>query len=347
MNGLTRWLTGLGLGLTLTAASVAHAQNITGAGATFPAPMYAKWAEAYKTATGVQLNYQPIGSGGGVKQILAKTVDFGATDDPMSADDLNKNGLLQFPAVIGGIVPAFNLPGVTSNQLVLNGTVLADIFRGAITQWNDAAIAKLNPGLSLPATPITLVYRSDSSGTTAVFTDYLAQVSPAFKSAPGAGKTVNWPTGVGGKGNAGVAANVSKIGGAIGYVEYAFAKQNKLPYATLINRDGKAVQADDLTFAAAAEKADWRPAAGFGANLNNQGGPQSWPITAASFILMYRVADDGKRAAEALKFFRWSLAQGQKLAAELDYVPLPSKLVKTVEASWQEIKDRSGASVLR
>lgn len=334
-------------GATIAIAAVsAQAQNITGAGATFPAPIYAKWAEAYKAATGAQLNYQPIGSGGGVKQITAKTVDFGASDDPMSGEDLAKNGLLQFPAVIGGVVTVFNLPGIAANELTLNGSVLADIFRGEIKTWNDPAIAKLNPSAKLPSTAITLVYRSDSSGTTAVFTNYLSTVSSTFKASPGEGKTVNWSAGVGGKGNAGVAANVSKIAGAIGYVEYAFAKQNKMSYATLINRDGKPVKADDLTFAAAAAKADWKSAPGFGANLNNQLGADAWPITSASFILMHRVATDGPRSADALKFFRWALNNGQKLATELDYVPLPADVVKAVEGSWSEIKDGSGKAVL-
>jgi phosphate transport system substrate-binding protein len=328
------------------AALSAQAQNITGAGATFPAPIYAKWAEAYKAATGAQLNYQAIGSGGGVKQITAKTVDFGASDDPMSGDDLTKNGLLQFPAVIGGIVAVFNLPGIAANELTLTGPVLADIYRGEIKTWNDPAIAKLNPSAKLPSTAITLVYRSDSSGTTAVFTDYLAGVSPAFKASPGEGKTVNWPAGIGGRGNAGVAANVSKIAGAVGYVEYAYAKQNKMSYATLINRDGKPVKADDLTFAAAAAKADWNSAPGFGANLNNQPGPDAWPITSASFILMHRTAADGARSADALKFFRWALNNGQKLAVDLDYVPLPANVVKAVEGSWKDIKDASGKAVL-
>ena len=328
------------------AAAAAHAQNITGAGATFPAPIYAKWAEAYKAATGAQLNYQAIGSGGGVKQITAKTVDFGATDDPMSGEDLQKNNLLQFPAVIGGVVAIFNLPGIAANQLTLNGPVLADIFRGTIKTWNDPAIAKLNPSAKLPDTAITLVYRSDSSGTTAVFTDYLAQVSPAFRASPGEGKTVNWPAGVGGRGNAGVAANVSKIAGSIGYVEYAFAKQNKMSYASMVNRDGRVVRADDATFAAAAARADWKSAPGFGANLNNQPGAEAWPITSASFILMHRTAGDAARSAEALKFFRWALNNGQKLAVDLDYVPLPADIVKAVEASWKEIRDASGKAVL-
>ena len=279
MKLTTRLVAGAAIAI---AAAAAHAQNITGAGATFPAPIYAKWAEAYKAATGAQLNYQAIGSGGGVKQITSKTVDFGASDDPMSGEDLNKNGLLQFPAVIGGVVAVFNLPGINANELTLNGAVLADIFRGSVKTWNDPAIAKLNPSAKLPDTAITLVYRSDSSGTTAVFTDYLSQVSPAFKASPGEGKTVNWPAGVGGRGNAGVAANVSKIAGSIGYVEYAFAKQNKMSYASMLNRDGKVVKADDLTFAAAAAKADWKSAPGFGANLNNQPGAEAWPITSAS-----------------------------------------------------------------
>ena len=343
MKLTTRLLAGAAIAI---AAVSAQAQNITGAGATFPAPIYAKWAEAYKAATGAQLNYQAIGSGGGVKQITAKTVDFGASDDPMSGEDLAKNGLLQFPAVIGGVVTVFNLPGIAANELTLNGPVLADIFRGEIKTWNDPAIAKLNPNAKLPSTAITLVYRSDSSGTTAVFTDYLTGVSPAFKASPGEGKTVNWPTGVGGRGNAGVAANVSKIVGGIGYVEYAFAKQNKMSYATMINRDGKPVKADDLTFAAAAAKADWKSAPGFGANLNNQPGADAWPITSASFILMHRTAADPARSGEALKFFRWALNNGQKLAVDLDYVPLPADIVKAVEASWKDIKDASGKAVL-
>lgn len=343
MKLTTRLLAGAAFAIAATAA---HAQNITGAGATFPAPIYAKWAEAYKASTGAQLNYQAIGSGGGVKQITAKTVDFGASDDPMPGADLDKNGLLQFPAVIGGIVAVFNLPGIQANQMTLTGEVLADIYRGTIKTWDDPAIAKLNSGLKLPSTAITLVYRSDSSGTTAVFTDYLAQVSPAFKASPGEGKTVNWPAGIGGRGNAGVAANVSKIGGAVGYVEYAYAKQNKMSYASMVNKDGKTVKADDLTFASAADKADWMSAPGFGANLNNQPGPNAWPITSASFILMHKVAADGARSADVLKFFKWALNNGQKLAVDLDYVPLPANVVKQIESSWSGIKEGSGKAVL-
>jgi len=338
----TRILAGLAVALT---ANAAVAQDITGAGASFPAPIYAKWAEAYKTATGARLNYQAIGSGGGVKQITEKTVDFGATDDPLSGDDLAKGGLLQFPAVIGGVVPVVNLEGVKPGEMKLTGPVLADIFRGQIKNWNDPAIAQLNPGVKLPATAITLVYRSDSSGTTFVFTDYLAQVSPAFKAAPGAGKTVNWSTGVGGRGNAGVAANVTKIAGSVGYVEYAYAKQNKMTHTAMVNRDGKVVQPDDETFAAAAEKADWNSAPGFGANLNNLPGEKAWPMTAATFILMHKAAQDPKRSAEALKFFKWALNSGQKMATDLDYVPMPANVVKQIEASWKDIKDASGKAV--
>ena len=334
------------IAVALGSISAVQAQDITGAGATFPAPVYAKWAEAYKAATGAQLNYQAIGSGGGIKQIVAKTVDFGASDDPLSGEDLTKNGLLQFPAVIGGVVAVFNVPGIGANQLVLNGAVLGEIYRGAIKTWNDPALAKLNPSLKLPDSAITLIYRSDSSGTTAVFTDYLAQTNPAFKTSPGAGKTVNWPAGVGGRGNAGVAANVTKIAGAIGYVEYAYAKQNKIPFAAMLNRDGKRVEADDLTFAAAADKADWNSEPGFGISLNNQAGEKAWPITSASFILMHKAATDPKRSAEALKFFRWSLANGGKLAVDLDYVPLPASVVKQIENSWKDIKDASGKAVL-
>jgi phosphate transport system substrate-binding protein len=323
-----------------------QAANITGAGATFPAPIYAKWAEAYKAATGHSMNYQAIGSGGGVKQIVAKTVDFGASDDPTSDEVLSKNGLHQFPAVIGGIVPVMNLDGVKPGELKLSGAVLADMYRGAVKTWNDPAIAALNPGVKLPSTAITLVYRSDSSGTTAAFTDYLAQVSPEFKSGVGAGKTVNWPAGVGGKGNAGVAATVNKIKGGVGYVEYAYAKQNKMTHAAMINRDGKVVQPDEKTFAAAAANADWKAVPNFGVNLNNQKGDAAWPITSPTFILIHKAADKPQNAAETLKFFRWALNNGQQLAVELDYVPLPPNVVKEVEASWSVIRDASGKPVL-
>ena len=344
VNTVGRVLAGSALAFGMAAA---HAVDITGAGATFPAPIYAKWAEAYKAATGNSVNYQAIGSGGGVKQVIGKTVDFGASDDPIKGADLDKNALVQFPAVIGGIVAVANLPGVQPGQITLDGPVLADIYRGAITTWNDAKIGALNPSLQLPSTAITPIYRSDSSGTTAAFTDYLSQVSLTFRSDVGAGKTVNWKSGVGGKGNAGVAANVTKIVGSIGYVEYAYAKQNKLTHAAMINRDGRTVQPNEGTFGAAAANADWDEARGFGVNLNNQPGDEAWPMTSATYILMHRTADNPERSAEALKFFRWGLNYGPKMAVELDYVPLPAAVVQKVEASWANIKDASGQAVLR
>jgi phosphate transport system substrate-binding protein len=329
----------------LAAPLSASAVEITGAGATFPAPIYSKWAEAYKAATGVQLNYQAVGSGGGINQIKAKTVDFGASDDPMSGDDLSKGGLVQFPAVIGGIVAVVNLPGMQPGQLKLDGKVLADIFRGKITKWNDPAITAMNAGVALPDTAVTLVYRSDSSGTTAGFTDYLATNSADFKKEIGAGKTVTWPAGVGGRGNAGVAASVTKVAGAIGYVEYAYAKQNKMTHLGLVNKAGKVVQPDDLTFAAAAAKADWKAAPGFGVSLNNSGEPNAWPITSATFILMHKSAEKADRSAEALKFFDWAFKNGQKLAVDMDYVPLPPAVVSMVQASWTDVKDAAGKPV--
>lgn len=334
-------------GLLVSAGLVAGASaaQLTGAGATFPAPMYAKWAEAYKAQTGTTMNYQAIGSGGGVKQILAKTVDFGASDDPVPAADLEKNGLAQFPAIIGGVVPVINLSGIAPGQLKLNNATLSDIFRAKITKWNDPAIASVNPGVKLPDVAITLVYRSDSSGTTAVFTDFLAQVSPPFKGVVGTGKTVNWPSGVGGKGNAGVAANVTKIDGAVGYVEYAYAKQNKMTHVSLINKDGKAVQPSEASFNAAAAKANWAGTPNFAVNLNNQPGAASWPITSASFILMYKKADKPEQSAEVLKFFNWALTKGQKMATDLDYVPLPDNAVKAIVKSWNDIKGPDGKPV--
>ena len=345
MNGsINKVLKGLLLSAGLIAGA-ANAAQITGAGATFPAPMYAKWAEAYKSQTGTALNYQAIGSGGGVKQILAKTVDFGASDDPVPAAELDKNGLAQFPAVIGGVVPVINVAGVAPGQLKLNNDVLSDIFRAKVTKWNDPAIASVNPGVKLPDTAITLVYRSDSSGTTAVFTDFLAQVSAPFKGVVGSGKTVNWPSGVGGKGNAGVAANVTKIDGAIGYVEYAYAKQNKMTHVSLINRDGKAVQPNEASFKSAAAKADWTGTPNFAVNLNNQPGAGSWPITSATFILMYKNTDKPEQSGEVLKFFNWALTKGQKMATDLDYVPLPDNAVKAIAKSWNSIKGPDGKPV--
>lgn len=333
-------------GLLVSVAGVATAVDITGAGASFPAPVYAKWAEAYHVATGNRLNYQAIGSGGGIKQIKKRTVDFGATDAPMSGKDLDKRGLLQFPAVIGGIVPVINVAGVKPGQMKMTGPVLADIYSGAITQWNDAAITKLNPDVAMPDNPITVVYRSDSSGTTSVFTTYLAAVKADFKDKVGAGKTVNWPTGIGGKGNAGVAANVLKLKNSIGYVEYAFAKQNKMSHAAMINKSGNTVQPDDETFAAAAAGADWSQAPGFGISLNDQAGEAAWPITAASFILIYKLAEDPEQSAEVLKFFNWALKDGQQLALDLDYVPLPPETVQLILTAWGDVKSEAGQPVM-
>lgn len=323
----------------------AHAAEMTGAGATFPAPIYAKWAEAYKAATGHLVNYQAIGSGGGVKQITARTVDFGASDDPVAGARLKKAGLLQFPAVIGGIVPVAKIEGVAPGGMTLDGLTLSKIFSGDIVRWDDAAIARLNPGVKLPSQPITLVYRSDSSGTTAGFTHYLAGVDPSFRDKIGAGKTVNWRSGVGGKGNAGVAANVAKLGGSIGYVEYAYAKQNKMTHLSLINKAGKAVQPSEQSFAAAAAGADWGARPGFGISLSNQADPAAWPIVSASFILMQQKADKPARSAEVLRFFRWAFENGRQMALDLDYVPMPAAVVEQVEASWAAIKDESGQAV--
>ena len=324
----------------------AQAAEITGAGASFPAPIYAKWAEAYKAATGNSLNYQAIGSGGGVRQIKAKTVDFGASDDPVPGDDLAKAGLVQFPAVIGGIVLVANLKDVAPGEMKLDGMTLSKIFSGDIARWDDAAITKLNPGIKLPSQAITLVYRSDSSGTTAGFTNYLAEIDPSFKDKIGAGKTVNWKSGLGGKGNAGVAANVSKLGGSIGYVEYAYAKQNKMTHVSLINKAGQAVQPNAESFAAAAAGADWSAKPGFGIGLSNQGDPAAWPIVSASFILMHEKAEKPTASAEALEFFRWSFANGGEMALDLDYVPMPKSVVEKIEASWASIKDGSGKAVI-
>ena len=316
----------------------AIAVNLTGAGATFPAPVYAKWAEAYNAKTGHALNYQAIGSGGGVKQIKGKTVDFGASDDPVPGDELEQSGMIQFPAVIGGVVPVVNIAGVAPGKMVLDANVIAAIYSGKVKKWNDPIIMKLNSGLQLPDQAITPVYRSDSSGTTAVFTGYVGEVVPSFKKDVGEGKTVNWPVGIGGKGNAGVAANVMKLNGSIGYVEFAFAKQNKLSHAALINKAGKTVQPDDATFAAAAAGADWSKAPGLGISLNNQPGDTAWPITSASFILMHKDPANPAQSKEVLKFFKWALTEGQQLALELDYVPMPAATLPLIEATWKEIK---------
>jgi len=308
----------------------ATAQDVTGAGATFPFPVYAKWAEAFKAQGGATINYQSIGSGGGIRQIKARTVTFGATDAPLKGDELEKEGLVQFPTVLGGVVPVVNIAGLETRQLKLTGELLADIYRGEIKKWNDPKIAKINEGVKLPDANITPVYRSDGSGTTSIFTSYLSEVSPGWKDSLGSGTTVNWPVGQGGKGNEGVAATVKQVTNSIGYVEYAYAKQNKIPYAQMQNRDGQFVAPDSDTFAAAAANADWTKAPGFGISLTNQAGAQAWPITGATFILIHKEPKDAKAAAEAIKFFEWSYKNGDKMAEDLDYVPLPDNVVEMV-----------------
>ena len=321
----------------------AAALDISGAGATFPYPVYAKWADAYKKETGVGLNYQSIGSGGGIKQIEARTVTFGATDAPLKGPDLDKNGLVQFPMVMGGIAPVVNLDGIKAGDLVLDGPTLAAIFLGAIKSWDDPAIKKLNPKASLPALAIAVVHRSDGSGTTFNFTYYLAQVSADWKSQVGNATSVEWPVGIGAKGNEGVSNNVTQTKGAIGYVEYAYALQNKMTHTNMVNKDGKIVGPGGFSFQAAAANADWSSVPGFGVILANQPGAGSWPMTAATFILIPREPADPAATAEALKFFAWAYAKGDKMADELDYVPMPKKVIEQVEKAWaSEIKDSSG-----
>ena len=338
------------LALPLMAASLslvavpAMSVEITGAGATFPAPIYGKWAEAYHKATGNKINYQSIGSGGGIKQITAKTVDFGASDMPLSTENLNKDGLMQFPAVIGGVVPVVNIVGIKPGEMRLIPAVLADIYLGKITKWNDKAIADLNPKLALPAQDIAVVRRADGSGTTFIFTNYLSKVSADWKSKVGEGTAVQWPVGLGGKGNEGVSAFVQRIPGAIGYVEYAYAKQNKMAHALMQNAAGNFVGPDDLTFKAAAAGADWTKS-NFGEILTNMAGKDSWPITGATFILMQKLQDKPAQATEVLKFFDWAYKNGGKMADELDYVPLPDSLVKLIYTSWNNIKDTAGKPV--
>lgn len=314
--------------------TVSFAADISGAGATFPFPIYAKWADSYKKETGNGLNYQSIGSGAGIKQIKAKTVTFGATDAPLKAPDLEAAGLEQWPMVMGGIVPVVNLDGIKSGDLVIDGPTLAKIFMGAITKWNDPAIAKLNPKATLPDLAIAVVHRADGSGTTFNFTDYLSQVSPDWQSKIGEATSVEWPTGIGAKGNDGVANNVAGTKGAIGYVEYAYAKQNKLTYASMINKDGKTVAPTVEGFQAAAENADWEHAPGFYLILNNQPGEKSWPLTAATFILMYKKPADVAASNDALKFFTYAYDKGGDAAKELDYIPMPPKVVALVKKAW-------------
>ena len=323
----------------------AQAAEINGAGATFPYPIYAKWAEAYAAKTGLKLNYQSIGSGGGIKQITEKTVDFGASDMPMKPADLEKAGLTQFPMVMGGVVPVVSLQGIQPGQLKLDGKVLSDIYLGKVTKWNDPAIASLNSGLKLPDQAIAPVYRSDGSGTTFIFTHYLSEVSPEWKDKIGENTSVQFPTGIGGKGNEGVSAMASRTSGAIGYVEYAYAKQNKLTYALLRNKDGQFVSPEIRTFQSAAASADWAKAQDFYLLLTNQPGKDSWPITGATFILMHKQQSRPEVAREALNFFSWAFHNSAEMAKELDYVPMPESVVKLVEQSWQQIKGPDGNPV--
>jgi phosphate transport system substrate-binding protein len=325
---------------------LAQAADISGAGATFPYPIYSKWADEYKKQTGVGLNYQSIGSGGGIKQIKAKTVTFGASDMPLKPEEVKEAGLVQFPMIIGGVVPAVNIKGVQAGQLVLDGATIAAIYLGEITKWNDPRIKKLNPKLALPDTAIAPVYRSDGSGTNFLFSDFLSKSSPKFKDTIGAATSVQWPTGIGAKGNEGVANMTTQTDGAIGYVEYAYAKQNKMAYAQLVNRDGKTVSPSAESFQAAAANADWSHAPAYYLILTDQAGAKSWPITGASFILVYGVPQDLTATTEALKFFNWAYKNGAPMAQQLDYVPLPEALIKQVRNTWKaEIKGVAPAAL--
>ncbi len=326
------WLAVVGLAAF---AGATQAADISGAGATFPYPIYSKWADVYKQQTGIGLNYQSIGSGGGIKQIKAKTVTFGASDMPLKPEELKESGLVQFPMIIGGVVPVVNVKGVAAGALVLDGATLASIYLGEITRWDDARIKKLNPRLTLPSTNVAPVYRSDGSGTNFLFSDYLSKTSPKFRSTVGAATSVQWPVGIGAKGNEGVANMTRQTDGAVGYVEYAYAKQTQMAYANLVNAGGQTVTPSADTFQAAAASADWSHADGYFLILTNQAGARSWPITGASFILVYATPPDAVATGAALKFFDWAYKNGGKMAAELDYVPLPDALVQQVRATWK------------
>lgn len=346
MSKFNRILGTLGLTAALLSAGTTFAADITGAGATFPYPVYAKWAEAYKAQTGVGLNYQSIGSGGGIKQIKAKTVNFGATDAPLNANELGMAGLTQFPTVMGGVVPVINLDGVAPGQLKLTSQALADIYLGKITKWNDPKIAAENNGVALPDAGINVVHRADGSGTSFIFTTFLTQVSSEWRGSVGAAAAVQWPVGMGGKGNEGVASNVKSVKNSIGYVEYAYALQNKMTYVQLKNRDGQYVKPDDTSFKAAAANAKWKAEEGFYMILTNQAGKESWPITGATFILVYTKQDNAEAAKDVLKFFDWAYSNGSKMAADLDYVPLPEAVVKQIRDAWKlQIKDTSGKAI--
>jgi phosphate transport system substrate-binding protein len=336
---LARW--------TLLAAALspalAAAQDVTGAGATFPAPVYAKWADAYNKATGARINYQSVGSGAGLNQIRAKTVDFGASDMPLTDEALAKDGLMQFPTVIGGVVPVINVAGIAAGQLKLTGAVLGDIFLGKVTKWNDAAIASLNPGVKLPDAAIAVVRHADGSGTTVIFTNYRSKVNADWKSKVGEGTAVNWPTGAGGKGNEGVSAFVQRLPNSIGYVEYAYAKQNKMATVMLRNQAGSFVAPDDANFKAAAAGADWSKS--FYQILTEQPGKEAWPITGATFILMHKVQEKPVQAAATLKFFDWAYGNGNQMAADLEYVTLPDAVKAMVRKEWSALKDSAGKPV--
>ena len=332
-----------GLAGVLFAVS-AQAADITGAGSTFAAPLYTKWADAYAKNGGGKVNYQGIGSSGGIKQIEAKTVDFAGSDMPLKDDELAKQGLFQFPTVVGGVVPAINLPGVKAGELTLSGEVLADIYLNKITKWNDPAIAKLNPGVKLPDTAIAVVRRADGSGTTFIWSDYLSKVSPEWKSKVGEGTTVSWPTGTGGKGNDGVAAFIQRLPGAIGYVEWAYVKQNHMVYTKMVNHDGKVVTPDTATFAAAAKGAEWNKT--FYQILTDEPGAQAWPIVGATFVLVHKTQAKAAEGAETLKFFGWGFKNGSDAVNSLDYIPLPASVTAEIEKQWKaNVKDASGKAV--
>ena len=327
-------------------AHAAFAADITGAGSTFAYPIYSKWAEAYRQHTGVGLNYQSIGSGGGIKQIEAGTVDFGASDMPLTVEDLGKNGLQQFPTCIGGAIPAVNLKGVKPGELKLTGALIADIYLGKVKKWNDPEIKKLNPSVNLPDTAITPVHRSDGSGTTYIWSDYLSKVSPEWKTKVGEGTSINWPAGVGGKGNEGVASYVMRINGSIGYVEYAYVLQNHMTYALVQNREGHFASPSAKSFQAAAAGADWSKAPGMNLMLTDAPGKEAWPIAGATFILVHTTAENAAREKQVLEFFKWAYANGGPAAESLDYVPMPQSVAKLIETNWKQIKDGSGKPII-
>ncbi len=330
-------------GATLLAAAAVFAQDVTGAGATFPAPLYAKWADAYNKVTGARINYQSVGSGAGLRQIRGKTVDFGASDMPLTDAELAKDGLMQFPTVIGGVVPVLNVRGLTAGQVKMTGQVLGDIYLGKITKWNDPALTALNPGVPLPDSAIAVVRRADGSGTTFIFSNYLSKVNAEWKSKVGEGTAVNWPTGAGGKGNEGVAAFVQRLPNSLGYVEYSYAKSNKMSHVMMRNQAGSFVAPDDVAFKAAAASADW--AKSFYQILTDQPGKDSWPITGATFIMMHKAQDKPVQATNSLKFFDWAYANGDKMSTELEYVPLPDSVKALSRKAWGDIKDASGKPV--